>query len=209
MMRVFGHGPDTGPFAINTLPSFPWVREQGADAVELDLRITIDGRLVVTHDPDPGAPSLVDVLDACAGMTVNVEIKNHRRDPEWDPEQRVTHRLLELLATRADDVLVSCFDFGALDLVRAHAPRIPTAMLYLSRRPPDELLDAVVEHGHRIVHPYDTMVDAPFMDAARARGLAVNVWTGEVDGDRYGELVDLGVDGIITADIRRALERCR
>jgi glycerophosphoryl diester phosphodiesterase len=204
MTRVFGHGPDDGPLAINTLPSYPWVREQGADGVELDLRITADGRLVVTHDPNDDAPSLADVLELCRGLTVNVEIKNYPRDTEWDPDQRVTHALLDLLATRDDDILVSCFDFGALDLVRARAPHIPTAMLYLSRRPADVLLDAVVEHGHAIVHPYDTMVDATFMAASRARRLTVNVWTGEVGVDRYRELIVLGVDGIITAEIALA-----
>ncbi|MEN3273461.1 MAG: glycerophosphoryl diester phosphodiesterase, partial [Actinomycetota bacterium] len=109
---------------------------------------------------------------------------------------RVIHELLALLDERAsDDVLVSCFDFGAIDLVRG---RYPTAMLYLSRQPADVLLDAVVEHGHRIVHPYDTMVDDAFMTAARARSLEVNVWTLDVGVDRYRELLDLGVDGIIT-----------
>jgi glycerophosphoryl diester phosphodiesterase len=55
-----------------------------------------------------------------------------------------------------------------------------------------------VEHGHRIVHPYDTMVDEVFMTAARARSLEVNVWTLDVGLDRYDELIELGVDGIIT-----------
>ena len=141
-------------------------------------------------------PLLVDVLDAARGFTVNVEVKNFPRDEQWDPDQQVVHDLLDLLDERAcDDVLVSCFDFGAIDLVRG---RYPTAMLYLSRKPVDVLLDAVVEHGHRIVHPYDTMVDDAFMAAARSRRLEVNVWTLDVGLDRYRELLDLGVDGIIT-----------
>jgi hypothetical protein len=48
------------------------------------------------------------------------------------------------------------------------------------------------------------MVDASFMDLARARELAVNVWVGEVGGDRLRELVLLGVDGIITTEIELA-----
>jgi len=181
-VRVFGHDPVLG-----------------IEGIELDLRLSPDGRLVVTHDPvfRDDTPTLEHVLDRARGWMVNVEIKNFPRDEQWDPEQRVTHALLELLDERGgeDDVLVSCFDFGAIDVVRG---RQPTAMLYLSRRPPDVLLDAVVEHGHSIVHPYDTMVDAAFMEAARARKLAVNVWTLDVGAARYRELADLGVDGIIT-----------
>ena len=151
---------------------------------------------------------LADVLDVCDGLLVNVEIKNYPRDPAFDPSQRVTRRVLELLGSRGgrDRVLVSCFDFGCVDLVRDAG--VDTAMLYLSRRPAPELLDAVVRHGHRVVHPYDTMVDAGFMDAARDRGLAVNVWL-EAGNERMRELVALGVDGLITSDVTGALAASR
>ncbi len=77
-------------------------------------------------------------------------------------------------------------------------------MLYLSRRDPAGLLDAVVAHGHSIVHPYDTMLDAAFMAAARARGIGVNVWLGRVPAARLHALVVLGVDGLITAQVTEA-----
>ena len=74
---------------------------------------------------------------------------------------------------------MSCFDVDAIDVVRAASSAVDTALLLLSRRPAEELLDRAVRHDHAIVHPYDTMVDATFMDAARSRGLSVNVWFGE------------------------------
>jgi glycerophosphoryl diester phosphodiesterase len=219
---VFGHGPDdgSGP-AINTLESFAWCRDLGADGVELDVRRTADDAVVVIHDSDlhgrPIAdlhrrelpafvPDLADALDACAGMVVNVELKNFPSDPGFDPDQRLTHLLLALLEHRAqrDQVLVSCFDVAALDLVQQRAAHLRTAMLLLSRRPAPELLDAVVEHGHATVHPYDTMVDRPFMAAALERGLTVNPWTLEVGADRLRALVELGVDGLITPEVTAA-----
>jgi glycerophosphoryl diester phosphodiesterase len=228
---LFGHGPDTGPHAINTLGSFAWCRDRGVDGIECDVRLTADGWPVVIHDPEvPGEgaaiagtdrrdlpawiPDLDAVLDACTGLLVNLEIKNYPRDPGWDPSQRVTHAVLAVLAQRhhRDRVLVSCFDVGALDLVRDEAgdAGVGTGMLYLSRRPVGELLDRVVDHGHRAVHPYDTMVDEAFMEQASARGLDVNVWTGEVGEPRFRTLVGLGVAGIITADLfpcRAAIDR--
>jgi glycerophosphoryl diester phosphodiesterase len=217
MPLVFGRGPDA---TINRLGTFAKCRELGADGVELDVRRTVDDRLVAIHDhalADGRAiaetrradlpawiPDLADVLDESAGMKVNIEIKNYPRDPAFDPSQRVTELVLELLAGRDDDVLISCFDFGCIDLAASH---VPTAMLYLSRRPAADLLDAVVAHGHGIVHPYDTMVDEAFMDEARARELRVNVWL-NASVERMRELVAFGVDGLITSDVSGARTCC-
>jgi glycerophosphoryl diester phosphodiesterase len=191
------------------------------------VRRTADDHLVVIHDASlvdgravadacraelpEFVPGLEQVLEACRGLIVNVELKNFPRDPAFDPSQRITRLLLELLAARgyADRVLVSCFDLGALDLIRAEAPAIPTAVLLLSRRPAADLFDRVIDHGHSVVHPYDTMVDERFVHDARERRLRVNVWFGDTDSARLQALVDLGVDGVISdqvADARRAVD---
>jgi len=225
---LFGHGPeDTSDHGINRIGSFGWCRRQGVDGIECDVRRTADDRLVVIHDAElrdgtaiaaarrselpQFIPDLDQVLDACQGLIVNVELKNFPRDPAFDASQRVTHLLVELLAARGltDRVLVSCFDFAAIDVVRAEAPTVPTAMLYLSRRPAADLLERAADHGHEIVHPYDTMVDAAFVDLARERSIAVNVWLGDGGPARLETLVELGVDGLITAEVaeaRRAID---
>src|SRR5581483_5967717 len=151
-MRVFGHGDETD---INTLASFGRMQSLGVDGVELDVR-RIGDRLVVTHDPGAGGPLLAEALDACRGLVVNIEIKNFPRDPEWDETQRVTDLVLDLLDERgnSDDVLVSCFHGACLDRCMQRRPDLPVALLLLSRKPADELLDM----PYRIVHPYDSMV---------------------------------------------------
>jgi glycerophosphoryl diester phosphodiesterase len=229
MTLVFGHGPEDGSaHAINRLPSFEWCRRLGADGVEGDVRRTGDDQLVVIHDASlldgraiadarraelpEFVPGLEEVLEACRGLIVNMELKNFPRDPAFDPAQRITRLVLELLAARAyaDRVVVSCFDFAALDLIRAEAPALPTGVLLLSRRPPTDLLDRVVDHGHPVVHPYDTMVDETFVHEARTRRLQVNVWFGQTDSTRLETLVDLGVDGLISEQVseaRRAVDR--
>jgi glycerophosphoryl diester phosphodiesterase len=220
---VFGHGSEdgSGP-AINTIESYGWCREQGADGVELDVRRTSDDELAVVHDavlPDgrlvgstafaelpPHIPRLADVLDQCVGLIVNIELKIFPSDPEFDPTERLTRLVIDLLRARggSDRVLVSCFGLGAIDLVKAQAPECPTAALLLSRRPAPDLLGAVVAHGHTTVHPYDTMVGDVFMTVARQHGLVVNPWIGEVGPERMRTLVNLGVDGLITADVATA-----
>jgi len=224
MPLVYGHGPVDGTGApINVLSSYPECRAAGADGVELDLRLTRDGALAVIHDPHlpdgravaetrvgelpPEIPLLDQVLDATRGLVVNVEVKNYRRDPAWDPGQAVTEKLVDLLSARSwtDEVLVSCFEVATIDRVRALAPSVPTALLYFSLRPAAELLEVAVTHGHRVVHPFDTMVDDDFMRTARSSSLAVNVWLADdAPPARLVELAVMGADGLITPQISAA-----
>ena len=97
----------------NTLAAFRRAGEMGADAVELDVRRTADGVLVVHHNPglDDGrviatmqhgelpahVPTLTDALDACAGMWVNVEIKNDPTEPDFDPTDSIADETMALL----------------------------------------------------------------------------------------------------------------
>lgn len=47
---VFGHRGAMGYAPMNTLPAFELAAQQGADGVELDVRLTADGALVILHD---------------------------------------------------------------------------------------------------------------------------------------------------------------
>jgi glycerophosphoryl diester phosphodiesterase len=91
MTDVIAHRGAAGAARENTLAAFLAAREAGADGVEFDVRSTLDGRLVVHHDPvladgtvlgvtrssdlPSYVPSLDEALDACAGLITNVELK--------------------------------------------------------------------------------------------------------------------------------------
>jgi glycerophosphoryl diester phosphodiesterase len=100
----------------NTIEAFLLAREQGAHAVELDVRQCASGELVVHHDPGltdgrlivqlgkeslPSfIPTLDEALDACGDMWVNVEVKNFRTEPDYDSNDVRTMAVLELLRRR-------------------------------------------------------------------------------------------------------------
>ena len=131
----------------NTLVAFSGARTLGADWVELDVRLTADGTLVVHHDDHlaDGAviaeltaddlpewvPTLAAALDACAPMGVNVEIKvDHPVSATPVGERLVADTVALLLdAPPVGGLVVSCFDWSVADRIAREAPSLPTALL--------------------------------------------------------------------------------
>jgi glycerophosphoryl diester phosphodiesterase len=66
-------------------------------------------------------------------------------------------------------------------------------------------LDLAVDHGHRVLHPWDGRVSEPLVALAHDQGVAVNTWTVD-DPARMVELAGWGVDGVVTnvPDVARA-----
>ena len=225
--KIFGHRGSSADAPENTLDAFALARAQGADGIELDVRRSADGALVLHHDaalPDgrlvaatPAAelptsvPTLAAALDEAQGMVVNVEIKNLPHEPDFDPDRALADRVVELLAARGgvDDVLVSSFDLATVDRVRSLDPTVPTALLTFVEPTAARGVELAVERGHVAVHPHDGTVDVDLVAAARAAGVDLNVWTVD-DPERIRALAALGVAGIVTnvpAVALAALER--
>jgi glycerophosphoryl diester phosphodiesterase len=224
---VIAHRGASFAFPENTLAAFEGARSLGADWVELDVRRSADAALVVLHDAalpsgalamnlarseiDSDVPSLDAALDACAGMGVNIEIKNHPIDPDHDPSMVVAKGVVAEVQRRAahdpavyDRVLVSCFDLDTVDAVKALDPAMPTAYLVLDPEGTTAVALAA-DRGHRAIHPWNPMVDEALISDAHDAGLLVNTWTVD-DPDRIVELAAWGIDGIVTnvPDVARA-----
>lgn len=197
----------------NTIAAFERARAFGADAVELDVRRTVDGVLVVHHDPrladgrvvattavadlPAHVPTLAAALDACAGMWVNVEIKNDPAEPDFDGSESIADETIAHLTARGEDRrwLISCFRMETIDRCRALGTTIRTA--WLCEAVPDDAVALLRARGHSALHPKDRLLDAATVAACRAAGLQVNVWTCD-DPLRMTELAEWGVDGICT-----------
>jgi glycerophosphoryl diester phosphodiesterase len=212
---VYGHRGASADARENTLEAFVLAGAQGADGVELDVRRSAEGDLVIHHDatlPDgrtvcatataslpSSVPSLAEALDECAGLVVNVEIKNSPFEPDHDPDRTVADDVVALLRERGgrDRVLVSSFDLATIDRVLALDAGVPTAFLTFVDPVGAEAVVLAAERGHAAIHPHEGTVDAAFVALAHGAGLAVNVWTVD-DPDRIRALAAAGVDGIVT-----------
>jgi glycerophosphoryl diester phosphodiesterase len=185
----------------------------GADAAELDVRRTLDEVLVVHHDAHLGdgrviaatvssalpdhVPTLASALDACAGMWVNIEIKNDPSDADFDPTERVAEATMALLAGRGepDRWLISSFRMETVDRCRAIDPSIRTA--WLTAPVPDDVVELLQTHGHVALHPWVRTLTRDIVDRCHAAGIEVNTWTCD-DPERMRELIAWGIDGICT-----------
>ena len=197
----------------NTVAAFRKAADLGSDAVELDVRRTADGVLVVHHNSHledlrliaatPVAelpehvPTLGAALDACAGMWVNVEIKNDPNEADFDPDDSIADETIAHLLVRGDDDrwLISCFRIETVDRCRMLAPSIRTAWLCSGIPPGTAAL--LKERGHSALHPWVAIVTPDAIDECHAAGIEVNTWTCD-DPARMAELIDWGIDGICT-----------
>lgn len=193
---VYGHRGAPAQARENTLASYEAAHGLGADGVELDVRRTVEGALVVHHDA-----ALEAALDAChrLGLVVNVEVKNVPGEPDFDASCSLADEVVALLAAREgrDRVLVSGFHLGTVDRVRELAPQLPTGFLTLFDPEPTHGLRLAADHGHDAFHPHHAFVDAAIVDATHDAGLELNTWTVD-DPTRARALDALGVDGIVT-----------
>ena len=206
----------------NTVEAFLRSARLGADGVELEVRLTRDGALAVHHDPVvPGegpvasvdvcqlpahVPLLDTALDACAGLTVNIEIKNLPNEDGFDPEERSAAAVGALIAelSARDSILVSSFWPGSLDAVIACDPDIRTGLLVPSWFEVDQAFELAIEHGFGALHPEVSMLTGDLVSSAHDAGLAVAAWTvNEPAAVRSAR--QWGVDTVITDDVASAL----
>ena len=192
----------------------------GADAVELDVRPSADGVLVVHHDsvladgrPVHGGasqptsrtaiPDLSAALEACEGMWVNVEIKADIIDESGWVGPRIgrplRRRLWSPLVEAPGDterVLYSSFAVEVIERCRDVGPAaVRTALLCES--PTAEAIAACLDGGHEAIHPFVAGLGQDDIERCHSLGLAVNTWTCN-DATTMDRLIDWGIDGICT-----------
>ncbi len=218
----FAHRGASASAPENTFAAFDRAAASGADALELDVRPTSDGRAVVIHDETVdrttdgdgevgemtladlrslGLPTLEEVLRRYPGAFVNVEIKG--REP--DAAEGV---LSSVRDARAEGrVLVVSEDHGVIERFRELSEgRVATGasggevlvFYVMSKLRMAWMLDPAYEALQiPTEHKGFSLATPRFFAAAENRGVEVDVWTVNDPGEMR-RLLDFGASGIMT-----------
>jgi glycerophosphoryl diester phosphodiesterase len=227
LMLIIGHRGARAVAPENTLSALRKGMEC-ADLVEIDVRVSRDGVLVVMHDAtvdrttngsgpvagiplaelkrlDAGdgerIPTLAEVLDLVGGRSgLVVEIK----------EPGSERPICRMLAGRGpDEMYIVSFHPEILREVRTLLPRAKTGYIY-SKGDPDPVETAVAIRAD-VLLPRKDRADRMTVGRAHQSGLAVVLWTLNTD-EEFEDAVSLGVEGFASDDPCRArefLRRCR
>ncbi|HWE09749.1 MAG TPA: glycerophosphodiester phosphodiesterase [Solirubrobacteraceae bacterium] len=189
----------------------------GCDAIELDVRRTADGQIVLVHDARVRlrtvnrlehhqvqarmkvgqAPLLAEVLRRAADrILVDIELKEDGYVAET--MEVVTRHL------HPGQFVVTSFRDRILNQVRAAAPDARTGLLLAPRRHRD--LEARVRHtGASFLAPHVSLARTSLFSWAAQRGLALWVWTVNDRRLLRGAFNDPRVAAVITDEPERAL----
>lgn len=224
MVRIVAHRGASAYEPENTLRAVRRALEMGADAVEVDVRLTRDGHIVVIHDAtvdrttdgrgavaemalsrlrglDAGKgehiPTLREVINVVGGEAdLFVEIKVPGSEG----------KVLDVIRESGAEGTVTLVSFHHPSVLRARElePRVRTGVILVSRpvTPTSLALDAKAD----VLLPRYTHVDAEMVAEAHRCGLAVIPWTVD-DPGQMRRLMALGVDGMATnrPDVLRRL----
>jgi glycerophosphoryl diester phosphodiesterase len=200
----------------NTIRAIKRAFECGADAVEVDVRLSKDGEVMVIHDEtlerttngvgwikektleqlrtfDAGRgeriPKLSDVLSLSEklGVELVVEVK------EEETEEIVIREIIE--AGMEAKVIISSFFHPSLLKVKELAPRIKTGVIISSL--PVFPVNLALDANANVIFPKYTRLNREFIEEAVEKGIQIYPWTVNTRED-LERVLELGVDGIVT-----------
>lgn len=195
----------------NTIEAFLAAQRAGADMIEIDVRLTVDGAVAVLHDPTlervwgirrpvsemtrdevcavggkHRIPEFVDVLEA---VSIPVMVDYTMAD--------VVDGALDVIerAGALDRVLFAGGNLEGHRRIRERSPSARIALTWETRQPPAaSLLDELdVEY----FNPCHDVVDPVVVAAMHDRGIRVSTWTVDTLSEME-RVLDAGVDAVIS-----------
>ncbi|MFF4835625.1 glycerophosphodiester phosphodiesterase [Streptomyces sp. NPDC001315] len=212
-LTAVAHRGDPYRFRENTTDSLRSALEQGADAVEIDVRLTRDGVPVLLHDETlkrlweqdrplrslsaqevrgltaGGVPTLAEALAATDDSRVMVDLPG-------TSDVRAARRVVDAVREAgAQDRVYYCAHASAMLAVRAADPSAEIALTWTTLAPPRPALLAAVRP--RWLNYRFTLVGHDLAARVHHDGYLLSVWTPDTRRSMR-RLLDIGVDSITT-----------
>ncbi|OLZ67021.1 glycerophosphodiester phosphodiesterase [Streptomyces sp. IMTB 2501] len=221
-VTAVAHRGDPYRFRENTIDSLRSALDRGADAVEIDVRLTRDGVPVLLHDGTlrrlwehdrplsalsaeevrgltaGGVPTLAEALAATGDSRVMVDLCGR-------VDRRTADRVVDVIRqSGAGERVYYCAGADAMLAVRGADPAAEIALTWTTLAPPrPALLDAV---RPRWLNYRFSLVSRDLAARVHHDGCLLSVWTPDTRRS-MSRLLDLGVDSITTnrVDVLHAL----
>jgi glycerophosphoryl diester phosphodiesterase len=212
-LTAVAHRGDPYRVRENTIASLRSALHRGADAVEIDVRLTRDGVPVLLHDETlkrlwehdrpllalsweevrgltgGGVPTLADALTATDGHRVMLDLPG-------TPDVRAARRVVDAVRQcGAQDRVYYCAGAPAMLAVRAADANAEIALTRTTLAPArPALLEAI---RPRWLNYRFSLVNRPLAERVHRDGYLLSVWTPDTRRSMR-RLLDLGVDSITT-----------
>lgn len=214
--QVIAHRGGAGLRPENTLAAFEHAARLGADILEMDLRASADGAVVVLHDATvertTGGRGRVDQLTLEQLRALNVpaleevfaRLPRRRMLAELKAAGAAFAGQVCTLIRRSDrsrDVLVASYDHASIRAFREVCPEVATAASSREARIFAWTAGVLAPAAQAFVIPYrwsgEEVATAELVARAKRRNLKVHVFTVNDEQDMRA-LIERGVDGVIT-----------
>lgn len=227
---VYAHRGDRSRASDNTIEAYLLAVEAGTDGIELDVRRTQDGVLIVHHDERdpaigifssldfivlremaPHVPTLREAMEVIPRhVFVNVEIKNDPGDPGFDAERTIVDETLAELRDHDDPtrILLSSFDPISMQRAGEIGPEFLRGQLVMTPVPLDIGFAFAREFDMDAINPQYAHLrdDTTNLIAEFSRaGLRTVVWDANT-AEEIASVAAAGADVIITDDPSMARE---
>ena len=212
-VTAVAHRGDPYRVRENTIDSLRSALDRGADAVEIDVRLTKDGVPVLLHDAtlkrlwerdrpllslsaaevrgltEGGVPTLAEALAAADGSRLMLDLPGTR-------DVRTARRIVDVVReSGAADRVYYCAGATAMLAVRAADPSAEIALTCTSLAPPRPALLAAVKP--RWLNYRFSLIHRDLAGRVHHDGYLLSVWTPDTRRSMR-RLLDLGVDSITT-----------
>jgi glycerophosphoryl diester phosphodiesterase len=204
-VAVIGHRGSCATHAENTIAGFQHALDVGADAVELDVTLSRDGVLAVSHNRVPGdfaqlprgTPRIEEVIEFARGNSLFLDVEAKWYLPSPMRGEEYVRLLMSAVAPLAGRVAVRCFHHRLLRMAHSAAPEIP--LIALTRRSAIRWVHMARKARARAISPQQWLITRAEVRRAHRAGVAVYAWTVNREED-WRRMLRVGVDGIITDD---------